>query len=92
MNDDNDIIKIDTENITKLLKKLRNKFINIDEFNEEYNKFKDNVTKLDDFNSIKKKSSVPAKQKKMRYERDLKNIVDLCNIKSNSDTSKKVKN
>ena len=25
----------------------------------------------------------------MRYERDLKNIVDLCNIKSNSDTSKK---
>ena len=64
MNHDNDIIKIDTENITKLLKELRNKFINIDEFNEEYNKFKDNVTKLDDFNSIKKKSSVPAKQKK----------------------------
>ena len=43
--DDGDKIKIDTEKITKLLKKLRNKFININEFNEEYNKSKNNVTK-----------------------------------------------
>ena len=43
--DDGDKIKIDTEKITKLLKKLRNKFININEFNEEYNKFKNNVAK-----------------------------------------------
>ena len=35
-------------------------------------------------------SSFSIKQKKIiRYERDLKNIVDLYNIKSDSDTSKK---
>ena len=51
-NDDNgDKIKTDTEKITKLLKNLRNKFININEFNEEYNKFKNNVTKLENFKS-----------------------------------------
>ena len=87
--DDGDKIKIDTEKFTKLLKKLHNKFINIDEINEEYNKFKDNVTKLVDFKS-KNKSSFSTKQKNIiRYERDLKNIVDLYNIKSDSDTSKK---
>ena len=38
----NDYInKFDTEKITKSLKKLRNKFININEFKEEYNKFMD---------------------------------------------------
>ena len=37
--------KFDTEEITKSLKKLRNKFINFDEFNEEYNKFMNNVAK-----------------------------------------------
>ena len=62
--DDGDKIKIDTEKITKLLKKLRDKFIDIDEFNEEYNKFKDNVTKLNNFKSKKEKGSVSAKQKK----------------------------
>ena len=35
--------KFDTEEITKSLKKLRNKLINPSEFNEEYNKFMDNV-------------------------------------------------
>ena len=73
-----------------MLKKLRDKFINIDEFNEEYNKFKDNVTKLDNFKSKKDKVSVSAKQQqKKRYERDLKNIVDLYNLKSDRDTNKK---
>ena len=62
--DDGDKIKIDTGNITKLLKKLHNKFINLDEFNEEYNKFKDSVEKLEKFKNKKKKSSISQKQKK----------------------------
>ena len=37
-------IKFNTEEIIKSLKKLRNKFINFDEFNEEYNKFTHYVT------------------------------------------------
>ena len=72
------------------LKKLRNKFINFDEFNEEYNKFTHNVTELKKYKyETKKRFSI--NQKKMeRYYRDLKNIVDLYNIynlKSDSDTS-----
>ena len=82
--------KFDTEEITKSLKKLRNKFINFDEFNEEYNKFMDNIVKFECFKSEKEKSSVSPNQRKMRrYARDLKDIVDLYNIKSGSDTSKK---
>ena len=67
-NDDNDgdKIKIDTEKIIKLLKKLHNKLINFSKFNEEYNKFKDNVTKLDNFKSKKEKGSVSAKQQKKK--------------------------
>ena len=50
----------------------------------------DNVAKLENFKSKKKKGSVFQNQKKIiRYERDLKNIVDLYNLKSGSDTSKK---
>ena len=37
--------KFDTEEITKSLKKLQNKFVNLDEFNEKYNKFEDSVEK-----------------------------------------------
>ena len=82
--------KFDTENITKSLKKLRNKFINFDEFNEEYNKFIDNVVKFECYKSKKKDGSVSTNQNKMRrYARDLKAIVDLYNIKSGSDTNKK---
>ena len=82
--------KFDIEEITKSLKKLRNKFINFDEFNEKYNKFMDNIVKFEYFKSEKKKRSVSSNQKKMmRYARDLKYIVDLYNIKSGSDTSKK---
>ena len=58
-----DKIKFDTEKITKLLKKLCNKFINLEEFNEEYNKFADNVVKLKNFKS-KNKGSVSQNQKK----------------------------
>ena len=48
----------------KLLNYLHNKFINLDEFNEEYNKFMDNVAKLENFKSKKKKGSVSTNQKK----------------------------
>ena len=53
-----------TEEITKSLKKLRNKFINFDEFNEDYNKFMDNIVKFEYFKSEKKKDSVSPNQKK----------------------------
>ena len=82
--------KFDTEEITRSLKKLHNKFIYLDEFNKEYNKFMDNVAKLEYFKSEKEKGSVSPNQRKMRrYARDLKDIVDLYNLKSDSDTSKK---
>ena len=69
---------------------MRNKFINLDEFNEEYNKFKDNVVKLEILNPKKRKVVfLKTKKKIIRYERDLNYIVDLYNLKSSSDTSKK---
>ena len=39
--------KFDTKKFTKSLKKLRNKFINLSEFKEEYNKFMDNIAKFE---------------------------------------------
>ena len=90
--DKGDKNKFDIENYTKSLKKLRNKFINFDEFNKEYNKFIDNILKFEYFKPEKHKGSVSSNQKKMRrYARDLKYIVNLYNIKSGSDTSKKGK-
>ena len=38
--------KFDTEEITKSLKNLHNKSYNFSEFDEEYNKFMDNVVKF----------------------------------------------
>ena len=88
--DKGDKNKFDTENITKSLKKLRNKFINFDEFNKEYNKFMDNVVKFEYYKSKKKMVVFLQTKKNMRrYARDLKNIVDLYNLKSDSDASKK---
>ena len=52
-----------TEEITKSLKKLRNKFINNSEFKEEYNKFMDNVDDLEDHKSEKDLGSVSKNQK-----------------------------
>ena len=49
--------------ITKSLKKLRNKFININEFKEEYNKFMDNFKNFKDFKSDKKPGGVSQKPK-----------------------------
>ena len=62
--DKGDKNKFDTENITKSLKKLRNKFINPSEFNEQYNKFRDNVLKFEYYKSKKEDVSVSTNQKK----------------------------
>ena len=82
--------KFSTEEITKSLDRLHNKLINFSEFNEEYNKFMDNVVKFEFYKSEKEPGSASPKQKKMRrYVKSLKDIVDHYNIKSGSDTSKK---
>ena len=82
--------KINTEKITKSLKKLRNKLINLSEFKEEHNKFLHSIEKFKNYNSEKEPGSFSPNQKKMiRYERDLKDIIDLYNLKSDSDISKK---
>ena len=84
--------KFNTEQIIKSLKKLRNKLINFSKFDEEYNKFVDNIVRFEYYKSEKEPGSVSPNQKKMRrYVRDLKYIVDLYNLKSDSDTSKKGK-
>ena len=84
--------KFDTEKITKSLKKLCNKFITINEFKDEYNKFMDNVKNFKDYKSEIGLGSVSKNQKKMeRYARDLEDTGDLYNLKSGSDTSKKGK-
>ena len=55
-----------------------------------YNKFVNNIVKFEYYKSEKEPGSVSPNQKKMRkYARDLKDIVDLYNLKSDSDTSKK---
>ena len=56
--------KFDKEEITKSLKKLRNKLINFSEFNEEYNTFMDNVIKFEYYKSKKEPRSVSPNQKK----------------------------
>ena len=56
--------KFDTEEITKSFKKLCNKLINFSEFNEEYNKFMDNVIKFEYYKSGKEPGSVSPNQKK----------------------------
>ena len=44
---DNNKNKFNTEEITKSLKKLRNKLIGVKEFKEEYDKFIDNIVKFE---------------------------------------------
>ena len=61
---DKDKNKFNTEEITKSLKKLRNKLINLSEFKEEHNKFIDNVAKFKDYKSEKELGTVSKNQKK----------------------------
>ena len=56
--------KFNTEEITKSLKKLRNKLIGVKEFKEEYDKFIDNIIKFEYFKSTKKEGSISPNQKK----------------------------
>ena len=58
--------KFDAKKNTKSLKKLPNKFININEFKEEYNKFMDNVKNFKDYKSEKRLGSVSKNQKKWK--------------------------
>ena len=55
--------KFDKEEITKSLKKLRNKLTNFSEFNEEYNKLMDDFTKFECYKSEKEPGSVSPNQK-----------------------------
>ena len=82
--------KFNIDEITKSLKKLRNKLINLSKFKEEHNIFVDNIVKFEYYKSEKEPGSISPNQKKMRrFARDLKDIVDLYNLKSDSDTNKK---
>ena len=56
--------KFNTEEITKSLKKLRNKLINFSKFDEEYNKFVDNIVKFEYYKSKKELGSISKNQKK----------------------------
>ena len=82
--------RFDTEEITKSLKKLRNKLINFNEFNEEFNKFIDHFTKLEYYKSEKESGSVSPNQKKMiRHAKSLKDIVDFYKPQIRNVMSKK---
>ena len=56
--------KFNTEEITKSLKKLHNKLINFSKFDEDYNKFMNNVKGFEDYKAEKEPGSVSPKQKK----------------------------
>ena len=80
--------KIDTEKITKSLKKLPNKIINLSEFKEDYNKFMDNFKNFEDYKSEKEKGTFSKNQEKMKiYKKGLEYIADIYNLKSDSHTS-----
>ena len=84
--------KLDIEEITKSLKKLRNKLINFSEFNEEHNKLMDDFTKFEYYKSEKELGSVSPNQKKMiRYAKGLKDIVVFYKPQLGNVTSKKGK-
>ena len=57
-------IKINTEEITKSLKKLHNKLINFSKFDEEYNKFMNDVKGFEDYKAEKQPGSVSINPKK----------------------------
>ena len=67
---DNNKNKFNTEEITKLLIKLRNKLIGVKEFKKEYDKFIDNIVKFEYFKSTKKEGSISPNQKKKKKKRE----------------------
>ena len=56
-------IKINTEEITKSLKKLHNKLINFSKFDEEHNKFMNDVKEFEDYKAEKQPGSVSINKK-----------------------------
>ena len=77
--DKGDKNKFNTEEITKSLKKLRNKLIDVKEFKEEYDKFIDNIVKLEYFKSTKKEGSIsPNQKKKKKNEKICKRFKRYC--------------
>ena len=68
--------KFSTEEITKSLDRLHNKLINFSEFNEEYNKFMDNVVKFECYKSEKEPGRASPHQKNTR--RYAKSLKDIC--------------
>ena len=83
-------IKINTEEIAKSLKKLHNKLINFSKFDEEYNKFMNDVKGFEDYKAEKQPGSVSINQKKMRrYVKSLKDIVHFYSPQSGNVMSKK---
>ena len=71
--------KFNTEEITKSLKKLRNKLIGVKEFKEEYDKFMNNIVKFEYFKSTKKEGSIsPNQPKKKKNEKICKRFKRYC--------------
>ena len=73
---DNNKNKFNTEEITKSLKKLRNKLIGVKECKEEYDKFIDNIVKFEYFKSTKEEGTISPNQKK--YEKICKRFKRYC--------------
>ena len=61
-------LKLIQKKLLNYLKNVCNKFININEFNEEYNKFKNDVAKLENFKS-KNDSSFSIKQQQQQQKK-----------------------
>ena len=75
---DNNKNKFNTEEITKSLKKLRNKLIGIKEFKEEYDKFIDNLVKFEYFKNNLQKKKVVFLQTKKKNEKICKRFKRYC--------------
>ena len=88
------IIKIKLKLIVKKLlnhfKKLHNKLINFSKFDEDYNKFINDVKGFEDYKAKKQPDRVSINQKKMRrYVKGFKDIVHFYNPQSSNVMSKK---
>ena len=70
--------KFDIEKITKSLDRLHNKLINFSEFNEEYNKFMDNVIKFEYYKAEKESGSVSPNEKQKKNEKICEKFKRYC--------------